>query len=88
MTDDYTDGNALAGPLSEVFAFEISTSVLTCAGCGRAEPVAAVQVFTGGPGWVARCPGCASVLLRFADTPHGRWLDLRGSVSLRFAPAG
>ena len=87
MTDNYEDGNMLAGPLSDVFAFDISTSVLTCAGCGRSEPVATVQVFAGGgPGVVARCPGCTSVLLRFAETPHGRWLDMRGSVSLRFAP--
>jgi hypothetical protein len=87
MTDAHQDGNALSGPLSGVFAFDISTSMLTCAGCGRVDRLAAVHVYPGGPGVVARCPDCDNVLLRFAETPRGRWLDLRGSVALHFEPA-
>ena len=29
------DGNALAGPLSEVFAVEVTAAVAQCRGCGR-----------------------------------------------------
>jgi hypothetical protein len=87
MTLGHQDGNALAGPLADVFAFELTGSVAVCAGCRRSDRVAALLVYTGGPGVVARCPGCDTVLLRYAETPHGRWLDLRGMAALRFDPA-
>jgi hypothetical protein len=87
MTDDYTDGNALAGVLTGVFAGDISTSTAVCANCGRSGVVATLQVYSGGPGTVARCPGCDAVMLRFAETPYGRWLDMRGTAVLRLAPA-
>ena len=32
------DGNALAGPLSEVFALEVTAAVARCRGCGRSSP--------------------------------------------------
>ena len=88
MTEtDYQDGNALAGPLADVFAVDISATAAICAGCNRDGVVAELHVYGRGPGLVARCPGCASVMLRYAQTPHGRWLDLRGTAVLRFAPA-
>jgi hypothetical protein len=87
MTDDYVDGNALAGPLAEVFAFDISASSAACAGCGRTGVLAELHVYAGGPGRTGRCPGCAEVMLRYAETPYGRWLDLRGTAMLRLDPA-
>jgi hypothetical protein len=32
------------------------------------------------PGLVARCPGCAEVMLRVVTTPYAVWLDLGGAV--------
>ncbi len=87
MTHNHEDGNALAGPLLDVFAFEVSTATARCAGCTRTEPIVALHVYQGGPGVVARCPGCGDVLLRYAETPHGRWLDLRGTAVLHFGAA-
>ena len=87
MSNAHEDGNALAGPLAEVFAVEITDSVAICAGCRRTERVAALRVYPGGPGVIARCPSCDTAMLRYAETPHGRWLDLRGTAVLRFAPA-
>jgi len=83
------DGNALAGPLSEVFAVEMTVAVARCAGCGRSSPVATLAVYGPDPGMVARCPGCSDVLLRMVRTPDEMWLDLSGMASLRFplAPA-
>jgi hypothetical protein len=86
--DLYEDGNALAGPLDEVFAVEASSAVTRCAGCGRTGRVAELRVYGRGPGLVARCPGCQEVVLRLVRTPREVWLDLRGTVSLRLPVGG
>jgi Family of unknown function (DUF6510) len=86
--DLYEDGNALAGPLDEVFAVEASTAVTRCAGCGRTGRVAELRVYGRGAGLVARCAGCQEVVLRIVRTPREVWLDLRGTVSLRLPVGG
>ncbi|MFI6602203.1 DUF6510 family protein [Nonomuraea sp. NPDC050536] len=83
MTADYVDGNALAGPLGEIFAVDVSAAVGRCASCGLAGPVASLRVYGPDPGLVARCPGCEEVVLRLVRGPDAAWLDLRGAVSLR-----
>jgi hypothetical protein len=77
------DGNALAGPLSEVFALEVTAAVARCRGCGLSSPVAALAVYGPAPGLVGRCAGCSDVLLRVVRTPDAVWLDLSGMTSLR-----
>ena len=77
------DGNALAGPLSDVFATEVTTALARCGGCGLSSPVATLIVYGPDPGHVARCPGCSDVLLRVVRTSTEIWLDLRGMSSLR-----
>jgi Family of unknown function (DUF6510) len=84
MTDQLLDGNALAGPLREIFAVDVTAAVGTCAGCGRTDAVATLRVHTRAPGLVARCPGCGAIMLRLVRGPDSAWLDLRGTVSLRF----
>ena len=79
------DGNALAGPLSEVFAVEVTTAVARCRGCGLSSRVAALVVFGPDPGLVGRCPGCSDVLVRLVRTPDEVWLDLGGISALRLA---
>jgi hypothetical protein len=80
---DYEDGNALAGPLRELFAVDVTAAVGRCVGCGRSGPVATLRVYRHAPGLVARCPGCDAVVLRLVRGPREAWLDLRGTVSLR-----
>jgi hypothetical protein len=77
------DGNVLAGALREVFAVDLTTARGRCAGCGQDNVLADVVVYVAGPGAVARCPGCESVVLRLARGPGHAWLDLRGMVSLQ-----
>jgi len=77
------DGNLLAGPLADVFAVEVTTSIASCGGCGRSSAVAELVVYGPDPGLVARCPGCADVLLRLVRTPDSVWLDLSGTSTLR-----
>lgn len=80
------DGNILDGPLGAVFAVEMSTAIAVCAGCGGTERMAATQVYGAPMGLIVRCPGCGEVLLRYAETPSARTLDMRGIRSLRLGP--
>jgi Family of unknown function (DUF6510) len=77
------DGNALAGPLSEVFTAEVTIATARCRGCGRSSAIAELAVYGPDPGLVARCPGCEDVLLRLVQTTDSVWLDLGGVSSLR-----
>jgi hypothetical protein len=79
----HLDGNALAGPLRELFAVDITTATARCSGCGRDGTVATLRVYASAPGFIARCPGCEEVVLRVVRTPDSAWLDLRGTVCLR-----
>lgn len=81
--ETYQDGNALAGPLAEIFAVDVTAAIGRCAGCGGTGPVARLRVYGPGPGLVARCPDCEQVVLRLVRGPDAAWLDLRGAVSLR-----
>lgn len=83
LDEAYQDGNALAGPLSEVFAVDVTAAVGRCTGCGSTGPLARLRVYGPGPGLVARCPDCRQVVLRLVRGPNDAWLDLRGAVSLR-----
>ncbi|MFI7133310.1 DUF6510 family protein [Nonomuraea sp. NPDC050153] len=83
MTAEHLDGNALAGPLGEIFAVDVTAATGRCASCGLAGPVASLRVYGPDPGLVARCPGCEEVILRLVRAPGRAWLDLRGTVSLR-----
>src|SRR6185295_17222313 len=57
------DGNALGGELYDVFGEDMTAAVATCAGCGAVFRVAEVAVYLGGPGAVARCRRCDTVLV-------------------------
>ncbi len=83
MSELYQDGNALAGPLREIFAVDVTTAIQRCAHCGRTGPVAVLRVYRHAPGMVGRCPGCDEVVLRLVRGPTDAWLDLSGTLSLR-----
>jgi hypothetical protein len=70
------DGNAIAGPMAELFGAEMTTAGGACAGCGTESLVAELHVWSAGhaPGAVARCPGCGKVVLVI--------VDVRGRVRL------
>jgi hypothetical protein len=76
------DGNALAGPLREVFAVDVTAASGRCVHCGRVDTVAELHLYAEAPGLVARCAGCEEVVLRLVRGPDRAWLDLRGLVSL------
>ena len=78
MDELVLDGNAVAGLLSELFAFELTTARGRCENCGAVAEVGAVSVYANAPGVVLRCPQCESVLLRLAADGGRYWLDVRG----------
>jgi Family of unknown function (DUF6510) len=83
MTERYEDGNALAGPLGEIFAVDVTVAIGRCVNCGRTGPLAELRVYRHAPGLVARCPGCDGVVLRLVRTPDAAFLDLTGALNLR-----
>ena len=74
------DGNAAAGPLGEIFSFEVTTAEYACGGCGKAGTLGAAMVYeVREMGIIVRCPGCDNALIRLAHS-RGRYLvDLRGT---------
>ena len=82
--DRSLDGNAAAGPFEQLFGVDVTTVVVTCAGCHTAAPFAEQRAFFGGPGVVLRCPGCDHLLARVVETREEIWLELSGSASWRF----
>ena len=81
------DGNAAAGVLQEVFAFEVTTAEVRCAGCGATWQVGQTMVYAQEMGTIVRCPSCDSALIRVAHGPGRYWLDLRGVGHLRIQEA-
>jgi ribosomal protein S27E len=79
----WTDGNALAGPLQDIFRVDVTAAVGGCGNCGRTGPMAEVRVFDHAPGVVARCPGCGQVMVRLVRGPGRVWLDLSGLTYLQ-----
>jgi hypothetical protein len=76
------DGNALGGALHEVFGGEMTATRGTCAGCGATAPVAEFAVWMRGPGAVARCRRCDTVLIVLVTIRGITCVDLRGIAAL------
>ena len=77
------DGNAAAGMLTELFAFEVTTARTICASCGAESPIAALTAFGLPMGVILRCPGCDAAVIRVGRHPTGAWLDLRGARAIQ-----
>jgi hypothetical protein len=83
MQDMKLDGNAAAGDLEQIFTFEVTTAVGTCANCGAVGAVGGTMVYSQAPGIVVRCPTCGAVLLRLVHDGDTRyWLEMTGVRSL------
>ncbi len=82
------DGNATAGDLTDVFTFDVTTAVTTCASCRHTHAVATLRAYLQAPGIVLRCASCDAVQVRFVRSPERAWLDLRGVevLQIQLAP--
>ncbi|WP_330280896.1 DUF6510 family protein [Streptomyces sp. NBC_00588] len=87
VDETHVDGNALAGPLADIFAVDLTAATSRCAHCGCSGPVAKLHVYAQAPGLVARCQGCGEVMIRLVSTVGTSWLDMRG-VTVLAIPTG
>ena len=76
------DGNSAAGLLRELFALDMTSASVTCAGCGTIAEIGRERVYGGTMGAVLRCVLCNAVVLRMVRTPAGCWLEMQGARSL------
>jgi len=74
------DGSALAGVLSEVYAFEATRAVVRCASCGHADVLARTTVHLTAMGGVVRCATCTAVLLVVVERPDGVRVSTSGAA--------
>jgi hypothetical protein len=72
------DGNVAGGDLADVFAFDVTVALTTCATCHHTHPLAAMRAYVQAPGLVLRCFSCDAVQARLVRSPTRVWLDLRG----------
>jgi hypothetical protein len=79
---NYLDGNAAAGELNRIFAFDITAAQGQCVRCGATKHFAEAHLYMTCPGIVARCAGCGHVLLRLVNAEGRVLLDLRGMTYL------
>ncbi len=71
------DGNAIAGPLFDLFGVEMTTASGTCSSCGASAQIAELMVYMRAPGAVVRCPVCGAVLIVL--------VELRGTTHANFS---
>ncbi len=82
------DGNAAAGRLAQVFAFDVTTAEAVCGGCGAVALVGSLVDYGGAMGVILRCPDCDTALIRVSHVKGRYCLDLRGMRVLRVPVAG
>ncbi len=78
MDDQHTDGNAMAGLLSEVLAVDASSIVRRCHSCGADRPMADHRAYPGA-GAVLRCPECEDVAVRVVTAGASLVVEPRGT---------
>ncbi len=83
--DRFLDGNAAAGPLSQIFAFDPTRARGQCVGCGTVAMLAQAHVFDRSPGLVVRCSSCENVLMRLVSGAGRTWLDFTGLAYLQIS---
>jgi ribosomal protein S27AE len=76
--EKHVDGNALAGPLSEVVDVDITTTSAKCAGCGDTAVLAQAMVYEKPHSFIVRCSRCDAVLMIVLQKREATEIDLRG----------
>ena len=85
-TDRRLDGNALAGPLLELFTVDLTGATGTCAHCDGTGPLGEQPLYADAPALVLRCRDCDGVLLRYGASDGHLRIDLSG-LRLLVSPA-
>lgn len=86
-TAEGLDGNAAAGVLSDIFAFEPSRAEVVCSGCGAVAPIGRLAAYALEMGAVLRCRECDTALLCVGVAGATRSIVMRAAV-LRYRSGG
>ena len=78
----HIDGNALAGPLAELFAFDATVASARCRGCGTVAMLATAMVWADAMGYVMRCADCDSVLATVVQADDRTWISMLGVTAI------
>ena len=78
MDERRLDGNAAAGTLGEIFAFEMTSAQAACASCGALWRVGQTMVYMHELGTIVRCAACDNAMIRVGRGPGRYVLDMRG----------
>ncbi len=81
MDDLHTDGNAMAGLLSELLAVDATRILRRCHSCGEDRPIADHRAYHGA-GVVLRCPVCSDVALRLVVSENAVTAEPRGAFRI------
>jgi hypothetical protein len=84
MSDDVMvlDGNAAAGALGSLFAFDVTTAIVRCGSCDASGPLAELKFYGSPQAMVLRCRNCGEVNVRLLETGSTINLDLRGAARI------
>jgi hypothetical protein len=81
------DGNAAAGALGSLFAFDVTTAIVHCGNCDASGPLAELRFFGSPQAMVLRCRRCDAVNIRLLATDRAINLDLSGAVRIEIGRA-
>ena len=89
MIDDsmVLDGNAAAGALGALFAFDVTTAIVRCGHCDASGPLAELRFYGSPHAMVLRCRTCGEVNIRLLETDRAVNLDLSGTVRIEVGRA-
>ena len=84
------DGNAAAGMLREVFAYDLSAARGACASCGAIGQIGSqhLYMYPLSPGAVLRCQFCQGILMVFVNAGGRYRLAMQGLKWLEIRDAG
>jgi ribosomal protein S27E len=78
----HLDGNAIAGPLSEIFAADMTVASGRCAGCGDVSPLAMAIVYLKPNAYIVRCHVCDTMLIMVVESRASVAIEIEGLDSL------
>ena len=78
------DGNAAAGALGSLFAFDVTMATIYCANCDSSGPLAELRFFGSPLAMVLRCRWCEAVNLRLLETGRTTNIDFSGTARIEF----
>lgn len=78
----HLDGNAIAGQLADLFAFDATMASTRCGGCGAVSVLATAMVYMDAMGTVVRCVHCDAVIFTLVEGDGRVWLSFPGSAAI------